>query len=741
MKALLSRQWSAGIVTALLVVVPALATETKIAEQPTPPVAPVQPVVDDYFGVKVTDPYRYMENLEDPPVAAWFKGQNDYARDTLHRIHGRAELLARIKELGASAPARVFDIHRMPGGRYFYEKRLASEDVARLYMRDGLDGAEKLIVDPGKYPAPVGSHNAISYFDPSDDGNWVAAGISASGSENAVIHIIDLQNNQEAKETLDRARFGGINWRPDNHSFYYNQLQKLGPKQPATDQELNSKCLLHVVGTDPQTDIVVLAPGLTPSATVAPTDSPFVVTIPGCAYALGMIEHGVLNEATIYAAPIETVCRADIPWKKICDVDDDVTGFTVHGDDLYLLSHKGAPKFKVLHTSLAHPDMNNAAVVVPQGSAVINNIAAAQDGLYVQQVDGGLARLERVAYAGGEKGPRDVALPFQGAITIDNADPRVAGLILELSTWTQAYSIYSYNPTDGKVTDTHLTPLGKFDRPGDIVSEEVKVESYDGTMVPLSIIHRRDIRLDGSNPTLLDGYGAYGMTIDPYFGPLRLAWLEHGGVFAEAHVRGGGEYGEDWHKWGEKLTKPNTWRDFIACGQYLVDHRYTSPARLAGEGASAGGITIGRAITERPDLFAAALDQVGVSNALRSEFSPNGPPNIPEFGSVKTQPGFEDLYTMDAYHHVRDGVKYPAVLVTTGWNDPRVASWEPGKMAARLQAASAGVAPILLRVDYAAGHGMGSTKTQFEEESADAWSFLLWQFKIPGFELEAKTSK
>ena len=287
----------------------------------------------------------------------------------------------------------------------------------------------------------------------------------------------------------------------------------------------------------------------------------------------------------------------------------------------------------------------------------------------------------------------------------------------------------------GRVSDTRLQPVRRsLIGRRTLVSEEVKVASYDGTMVPLSIIHRRDMKLDGSNPTLMDGYGAYGMTIDPFFEPRRIAWLERGGVFAEAHVRGGGEYGEDWHKWGQKLTKPNTWRDFIACAQYLIDHKYTSPAKLAGEGTSAGGITIGRAFTERPDLFAAALDRVGVSNAVRQEFSPNGPPNIPEFGSVQTQEGFEDLYAMDAYLHVRDGVKYPAVLDTTGWNDPRVASWEPGKMAARLQAASASGKPVLLRVEYAAGHGMGSTKSQLEEEMADSWSFLFWQFGVPGFE-------
>lgn len=201
-----------------------------------------------------------------------------------------------------------------------------------------------------------------------------------------------------------------------------------------------------------------------------------------------------------------------------------------------------------------------------------------------------------------------------------------------------------------------------------------------------------------------------------------------------AHVRGGGEFGEDWHRWGMKLTKPNTWRDFIACAEYLIAHKYTSPAKIAAEGGSAGGITVGRALTERPDLFAAVVDEVGVSNPLRAEFSPNGPPNIPEYGSVQTQAGFEDLYAMDSVHHVRDGVRYPAVILTTGFNDPRVSSWQPAKMTARLQAASASGRPILLRVDYEAGHGYGSTKSQRQDELADEWSFVLWQLGEPGFQ-------
>ena len=705
----------------------------RAGEAPTsPPVAPIRPVTDDYFGTKVVDPYRYMENLKDPKVDAWFKGQNAYTRAVLAKIPGRDALLARIKELDESTPSRVSDVRRIPGGRYFYQKRLASENVAKLYVRDGLEGQEKLLLDPAKYPVPKGSHNAISYYAPSWDGTMVAVGVSPGGSENAVIHILNVDTGQESSETIDRARFGAIQWRPDNRSFFYNRLQKLSPGQPATEEEEKSIDYLHVAGTNPESDVAVLGFGVSPRVEVVPTDLPFVLTTPDSSYAFAFLAHGVLNEVTLYDAPLDSVGKSGAPWQKICDVPDDVTSFDIHGDDLYLLTHKNAPRFKVIRTSAAHPDIAQAETLLPESDVVIKYIAAAQDAFYVQETDGTLGLLKRLAYAGGK--PEGVELPFQGAVGLAASDQRIPGVLLEMMSWARAPRIYAFDPQTRQVEDTKLQPLGPHDNPTDITSEEVKVKSWDGIMVPLSIVYKSGLKMDGSNPTLLAGYGAYGITIDPFFDPKLLAWLEKGGVYAVAHPRGGGVYGEDWHLWGKELTKPNTWRDFIACAEYLISHQLTSPAKLGGSGASAGGITIGRAFTERPDLFAAALDRVGASNTLRFEFTPNGPPNIPEFGSVKTQWGFEDLYAMDAYVHVRNGVRYPAILLTTGFNDPRVASWEPGKMTARLQAATASSKPVLLRVDYEAGHGMGSTKTQVQEELADEWSFLLWQFNIPEFQ-------
>ena len=695
------------------------------------PVAPVRPVTEEYFGTQVVDPYRYMENLKDPDVSDWFKKQNDYTRASLASIPGRDGLLAKIKKYDEGASARVFDERRLPSGRYFYQKRLASEDVARIYMRDGLAGEEKLLVDPAQYVHSGGPHFAIDYYAPSLDGRFVAFGVSPAGSEDAVLRILDTTTGKETGDVIDRAQFGSPAWLPDNHSLTYNRLQKTGPDSAPTDRYLESHAFLHVLGTDPEKDPLIFGFEVSPAVVVKPADIPFVGIVPESPYAFGLVAHGVQNEITMYAAPLDSLGKADIPWKKICDVDDDVTGFDVHGQDLYLLSHKGASRYKVLHTTLSRPDVPHAAVIVPSSQAVIRNIAAAQDALYVQELDGGVGRLVRVPYGAN---PEPVTLPFEGTVGLAGTDQRVAGTLLEMAAWTIANKVYAYDPQSKHVTDTKLQPVGPYDEPKDLESAELKVKSYDGTMVPLSIMHKKGIKLDGSHPTLLIGYGAYGITEDPGFDPKRIPWFDLGGVVAVAHVRGGGEYGEDWHLAGKGPTKQNTWKDFIACGEYLIAHRYTDSAHLGGLGGSAGGITIGRSITERPELFAAVIDAVPMSDAIRVEFTPNGPPNIPEFGTVKTEDGFKGLYAMSAYHHVVDGTKYPAVMLTTGFNDPRVISWEPGKLAARLEAATSSGKPILLRVDYEAGHGFGSTKTQRQVELADEQAFLLWQFGAPGFQ-------
>ena len=708
--------------------------EAKGAASASQPVAPVRPVTDVYFGVPVVDRYRYMENLDDPEVQSWMRGQADYTRGVLDRIPGRAGMLERVKKYVDAPPASVSDLRRIAGGRYFFLKTLANQSIAKLYMRQGVDGQDELLVDTDHFTGPHGEPPAINYFQPSDDGHYVAFGVSQGGSEMATLYVLDVESHKQLPDAIDRTEFGGVAWRADNKSFFYNRLQKLGPQSSPLDKYRDSKVCLHVLGRPADEDPVVFGRGVVASIPMEPDDEPFVSTQPGSTYAIGSVQHGVKLEQTLYVAPVAALGAeaAASPWAKLCDVDADVTDFTFDADDIYLLSHHDAPRFKIARTALAHPGPpEQFESVLPQTAGVIKGLTIAADALYARELDGGVYHVMRIAP--GAEAER-VPLPFEGDADVDAADPRVPGITVTLTSWVKGPRIEEYDPKSNQVKATTLRPPGPFDDPDDMVSLEVEAPSYDGTLVPLSIMMKKGTPLDGTAPTILGGYGSYGMTEDPGFSNSRLAWLEHGGIDAIAHVRGGGERGEPWHLAGYKLTKPNTWRDMIACAEYLIDHHYTSSAHLGIVGGSAGGITIGRSLTERPDLFAAAAPMVGVLNPLRSEFSPNGPPNIPEFGSTTTQAGFEDLLAMDSLHHVRDGVAYPAVMLTTGMNDPRVSSWEPAKMTARLQAANSSKKPILLRIDYKGGHGIGASKQQRIEETADLYSFFLWQFGDPEFQ-------
>ncbi len=701
-----------------------------------PLVAPLRAVTDDYFGTKVADPYRYMENVKDPEVQAWMKAQNDYTRAALASIPGRAHLLARIREFNLSVPK--VQAQPLPGDLYIVSKRLPTEDVDKLYLRQGLKGEDKLLVDPEKITLAAPNHgkgkNAIQYFALSPDKKYAAVGIAPGGAErDTEMRLFDTASGRETADVALRAWGGPANWLPDNRSLVYIKLQKLPPGAPVTEIEQKVRTYLHVMGTDAENDPAVFGYGVVPSISVDPTYAAGVAAQPTWDYAVGSINSGVSPNSAFYIEPVADLGKTNSAWRKVADFNDDVSDIEVHGDDLYLLTYKNALRYKVLRLDARQPDLASAETIVPPGQAVVTGINPAQDALYVTLLDGGLNRVLRVPY-GPHPQVEEVALPVNGSAYIAT-DPRVRGALLDLTSWAKADKIYAYDPETKQVTDTKLQPTGPYDDPTNIESVEVKVRGGDGTLVPLSITHPKNMKLDGSNPTLLAGYGAYGFPSPPYFDSKLLAWYEQGGVYAVCHVRGGGEYGEEWHLAGKGSTKPNTWHDFIACAQYLIDNRYTSPARLAGTGTSAGGILIGRAITERPDLLGAAIDVVGCSDMLRMETTANGVPNIPEFGSTKTEDGFKSLYAMSAYHHVQNRTAYPAVLFETGYNDPRVDPWQMAKMTARLQAATASAKPVLLRVEYEGGHGgIGGTEKQLQEKLADDWSFLLWQFGVPDFQ-------
>lgn len=710
------------------------------AQQTTPiepPVAQVRPVTDDYFGTKVVDNYRYFENLRDPEVQQWMKAQADYTRAMLDRIPGREQLLERIRELDRSEQASLMSAWWRPGGYYFYLKPAANDGLTKLYSRVGLGGVEKLLVDPGTIPlAPQNQGKGPSNIQgaaTSDDGRYVAVGITPGGAElDTELHLIDTGSGTETGDVILREPGGGnVQWLPDNHSFLYTRLQELPAAAPATEVYQKRRTYLHVMGTDPRQDAPVFGYGVVPSINVSPTQYASIRTEAGSRYALGFVNNG-LSFSEVYVAPVDAIGKPGIAWRKVAALADQVKDAALHGDDLYLFTSKDASHNKIIRIDAQNLDLAAAEVVVPASGAILRSLTLAKDALYVQELDGGISRVLRVPF---RSHPRVafVPLPFAG-LAVPYADPGVPGTLVFLATPTTAPQLDAYDPHTNRLSDTHLQPHGPYDTPTNIELVEVKVTSYDGTLVPLTIVYRKGMKLDASHPAVLEGYGAYGILENVVYQPRQLAALERGVVQAMCHVRGGGENGAEWHLAGKGPTKLNTWRDFIACAEYLVAKGYTSPAHLAGEGASAGGIMIGRAIEERPDLFAAVVAEVPPGDMLRLETTANGIRNVPEFGSTKSEEGFRALYAMSPYANVNDGVKYPAVLVTTGANDPRVDSWGPAKLAARLQAGTTSGKPVLLRVDYHAGHGNASTQAQDEDGTADTWSFLLWQLGDPAFQ-------
>jgi prolyl oligopeptidase len=726
-----------------LVALPSLSIASS-APLPAPPAPPaVRPVTQHLYGTTVTDRYRYFEDLKRPDVQQFFRTQNTYTRAVLAKLDpARARLLTRIKQLD-NAGVSVGDLQRF-GAWYFYNKQKPGENLPKLYIRPAAGGPERVLIDPSKLTADTAKHFTIDYFSPSLDGMHVAYGVSEGGSEESVLHVIETSTGRTLPDTISRARDGVSSWRDDNTSFYYLREPKLAPGEPATDKEQKVRTFLHVLGADPETDAAVGGFEVSPAIPVVPTAIAAVVTSPASTWALTIVQNGVQNEQAIYAAPAATVTNGQAPWVKIVDVADEVTAEDVRGSTIYLLSHKSASNYKILAMSLAHPDIATAKTIVAPSRAVVEQLGVTADGLYVRSRIGGFGRIARLpldADGNVTGAAAQVKLPFAGSIIAMITDPRVAGTTFGMTGWTHTL-LYYRNDATLAVAKTDLKPPSPFDA-SPYTSAEVQAPSADGTLVPLSLVYRKGLKLDGSHPAYLTGYGAYAIDIFPDFETGRFAWLERSGVYAVCHVRGGGWYGEDWHRAGMLATKQHTVDDFIACGRWLVAHKYTSPLHLAGEGTSAGGITIGGAIVQAPGLFAAALSVVGVSDTLRSEFSSNGPPNIPEFGTQTTAAGFHDLYPIDAYVHVRDGVAYPAVMLITGINDPRVPPWEPGKFAARLQAATSSGRPILLRVDYDGGHGfLASSRAQSDTLLADEYGFLLWQLGDPEFQtLPLRTAK
>jgi prolyl oligopeptidase len=696
------------------------------------PVARVEVVRETLYEQVVEDPYRWMENWHGDELRDWVEAQGAYTRVYLDALPDRELLFRRITELSDTVP--LLTQPRLGGGRAFYLLRAQGEDVARLLIRPGISAPAQVLFDPARIGGEV--HSSIDWYHPSHDGRLVAFGLSQGGSEESVLHVIETDTGRMLSDTITRARFGLVQWLEDDQSFLYHRLTPLPDGAPETDLYRNSRIYLHRLGEDPENDLAVFGNGINPHIGLSPFDFPVIALSDRSDWMVGVAVHGTLPELTIYVAPRAALSQpATIPWKKIVDVEDKVVTpveasepVALDGDTLYLRTYRDAPRYRVVALDLTNPDISSAPTVVPPSEVVVESIALAGSYLVVAGQTGGIARLRRLSLQNGTI--ESIPLPIQGTIKDWTADADGGEVLFSLSSWIVAPQMYCLARGDSTPQNTGWLPTPPIDFQ-DIRSYETEYPAHDGTMVPISIIHRRGLELDGTNPTILYAYGSYGISIYPSFRPKLLAWYERGGVFAVAHIRGGGEHGREWREAGYKLTKANTIDDFVAGAEYLIREGYTSPPYLAGQGGSAGGIPTGGSLVRRPDLWAVMLMHVAVTNFLRFEFSENGPPNVVEFGSIASEEGFRVLQIVDSYTKIRDGVPYPACLVTTGLNDPRVVVWQATKMAARLQAATSSGRPVLLRVEKQAGHGLiGATRHQLDEELADVLAFVLSQTAV-----------
>lgn len=699
-----------------------------------PPLAQVMPVEDTYFGMKVSDPYRYMENLKDTAVLQWLKLQSEYSRSVLNSISGRQPLIDKMFEFDKRKSSKINNLAITENDKYFYLKTTPADETGKLFYREGYEGKEILLYDPDTHSADTTENYVISSVSPSIDGSKVAFDIAPNGSESSVLMIMDVENLKLYPEKIDRCWFASPSWLPDNESFLFNRLQSADVHDK--NRGLDSKVFLHKVGTDPMSDREIFSRENNPGLPIRPEDIPFVYYDQDNRYLFGVLAT-VDNRLNVFYAPASLLGKAKVDWKRLFKPEDEVYSFATTEKDIYVYTPKNAANFKIAKLPISNPNLASAAVVVPENpNSKLVSFVLTKEGLYYTLSKNGVEeKLYSLPFGAIEAS--EIKLPFTaGSVYLRSKGPRYSDLWVSMAGWTNDNQRYRYLSDSKTFKPENLSAQAEYPEFADLVVEELMISSHDGVEVPLSLIYRKDLARQGDNPVLIYGYGAYGYSENPFFSPNFLLWAHEGGILAVAHVRGGSELGNSWYMAGFKTTKPNTWKDLIACAEYLVKEKYTAPKKIAINGASAGGILIGRAMTERPDLFAAAIPEVGSLNPIRAEESPNGPVNVPEFGTVKDSVECMALFEMDSYLHIKDGTNYPATLVTAGMNDPRVIAWEPAKFAARLQAASSSDKPVLLFVDFEAGHGIGNTKTKNFESLADRLSFAFWQTGHSAFKVK-----
>jgi prolyl oligopeptidase len=681
------------------------------------PETPKKPVATNYQGVTVEDPYQWLEEDNAPQVKSWSDAQNQRTRQFLDKLPDRTAIEKQLTEWYAKTSPSYFSLVSRPGILFAMKFQPPKQQPLLVTLTSAEDPkSEKVVLDPNVLDAK--GTTAIDWFVPSLDGKHVAMSLSKGGSEDGTLHFYQTATGKPLPDTIAHVQYptagGSAAWNAEGTGVYYTRFPRNG-QRPDADLNFYQQIYFHKLGTSDTEDTYSLGkefPRIAEIALQASRDGKYI---------LATVANGDGGDFAHY------LLGPDGTWKQITQFSDQIKIARLGRDNaLYLLSRADAPRGKILRLPLEVPELKNAAEIVASGDAVIEHIVPGTDALYVSDLLGGPSQIRRFDLNG--KNQLVVPIPQISAVQEMLALEDGSLLFRDVSYTEPAAWFHCANQeTEPVKTALRSTSPVSF---SDIEVTREFATSKDGTKIPLNIIFRKGMKRDGNNPTLLYGYGGYGISMSPNFEFTRRLWFDRGGVYVVANVRGGGEFGEDWHKAGNLTKKQNVFDDFAAAAEYLIKENYTRPEKLAIQGGSNGGLLMGAMITQHPDLMRAVVSQVGIYDMLRVELAPNGAFNVTEFGTVKDPEQFKALYAYSPYHHVTDGTKYPSILMMTGANDGRVAPYHSRKMTARLIAANKSGNPIFLRTSSSAGHGIGTALSERIKQLADIYAFLFEQLNM-----------
>ncbi len=669
---------------------------------PPPPPTRTDDVVDVLHGVRVPDPYRWLEDQQSPETRAWINAQNQYTNSLLDSWPGRAALKQRLTEL---LKVDTIGIPYERGGRYFFRKRLADQDQGILYMREGLHGQDEVLVDPN--PMSPDHTVSVELEDVARDGTLMTYGLRQGGQDEVAIHVLDVAKRADLPDVLPKALYFSVSIKPDKTGFYYGLNTKEGPR-----------VLYHALGSDPAHDTDIFGKGYGPDKII------FAGLSEDGRYLLIHVLYGSAGDRTeVYfqdlaaGGPIRPIVN-DIPSRFYADIG---------GDEVFLHTNWQAPKSRILAVNLKDPARERWREVVPQNHSAIESMSLAGGKVLASYLENAHSRVKMFDASG--KYLRDIELPALGSVSGISGRWTSQELFYGFTSFAVPQTIYRTSLANGEqsVWARIQVPL----RSEDFQVEQVWYKSKDGTRVPMFLVHRRGLERTGAIPTLLTGYGGFNVSDTPYFSATAALWAERGGLFAVANLRGGGEFGEAWHKDGMLDKKQNVFDDFFSAAEWLIQNHYTNPSKLAITGASNGGLLVGAALTQRPDLFRAVVCRYPLLDMLRFQKFLVAKYWVSEYGSAENAGQFKYLYAYSPYQHVKAGTQYPATLFVTGDGDTRVAPLHARKMCAEVQAANASDRPILIHYDTEAGHSAGLPVRKEIDEATIWMGFLFWQLDVP----------